>query len=845
VLAAASGRPPDGLLDFSANLNPLGPPDWLRPLLGRHIGDLASYPDPDCLAFREAVAAALGLTTGWIVPGNGVSELLFALCRGLGAQRAVVPVPAYVDYERTAVASGLPVETPLLRRAGDTFVVDWPRLSALVLSDDLVFLGRPNNPTGHLWAPEPLLELAAACPDAWFVVDETFLDFVPGAVSLAAAQAPNLVVLRSLTKFYAFPGLRVGYAVAAPEVADRLRRQIPDWSVGTLAQQAGIAALADRAYAERSREVVAELRAELASGLAGLGGVLVCRGEANFLLARLGPGRGEAVSLSDRLLLTHGIAIRVCTNFRGLDESWFRVAVRPREENDRLVAALESDLNATWHTPPRRRAKALMFQGTSSNAGKSWLTAAFCRILWQDGVRVAPFKAQNMSNNSWVARDGGEMGRAQVLQARACRLDPDTRMNPVLLKPGSDVGCQVIVRGQVVGNYDALGYGGYTEHAGAAARAAYDELAAEFDAVVLEGAGSPGEINLRERDIVNMRMARHADARVLLVGDIDRGGVYAAFVGTLDVLTEPERRLVAGYIVNKFRGDERLLAPAHVWLERYTAKPVLGVVPYLHDLRLPDEDAVEFRDWPSTGPAGGLGDRLDVAVVDLPHISNFDDFDPLHHEPDVALRVVRRADELGAPDAVLLPGTKNTIGDLRALTESGLAAAVGALACAGQSEIVGVCGGYQMLGTNVSDPLHLESKTRENAGLGLLPLETVLERRKMTRRVTVTHALTGLRLGGYEIHHGHSTGELPPLLTDDRGAVLGAGHERVWGTYVHGLFDDDTFRRWWLDRLRLRRGWPPLGRVVAVYDLEPALDRLAAAVRVSVDLALIYRLLGL
>ncbi len=353
-----------------------------------------------------------------------------------------------------------------------------------------------------------------------------------------------------------------------------------------------------------------------------------------------------------------------------------------------------------------------MIQGTSSNAGKSILTAALCRILFQNGVRVAPFKAQNMSLNSFVTRQGGEMGRAQVVQAQACRLEPDVRMNPVLLKPNSDTGSQVLVRGKPVGNMGVDEYVQFKPRAFAAACECYDSLAAEFDAMLLEGAGSPGEVNLKSHDIVNMRMAEHAGAPVLVVGDIDRGGVFASFVGTLAVLDDWERRLVAGWIVNRFRGDAGLLQPALDYMLRRTGRPVLGVVPYLASLGIPQEDSVEFKsgqlDADHAGQHGngqGInGDAVEIAVIDLPHISNFTDLDAFRGESDVRLQIVRTPADLRQPDAVLIPGSKNTLADLGYLRHSGLAGRIDQLARAGQTEVVGICGGFQMLGAKSAIP---------------------------------------------------------------------------------------------------------------------------------------------
>ncbi len=396
------------------------------------------------------------------------------------------------------------------------------------------------------------------------------------------------------------------------------------------------------------------------------------------------------------------------------------MAVRTEEENARLLAAIGEILQPGTARPQRRRKTAsLMFQGTSSNAGKSVLTAALCRILLQDGVRVAPFKAQNMSLNSFVTLQGEEMGRAQVVQAQAARLDPDVRMNPILLKPSSDTGSQVIVRGKPVRNMSVGQYHAYKDQAWEAAAACYDSLAAEYQVIVLEGAGSPGEVNLKRHDIVNMRMARYAGSPVLLVGDIDRGGIYASFVGTMEVLAEWERRLVAGFVVNRFRGQASLLTAAHDYVRDHTGREVFGVVPYFHDLDLPEEDSVSFKEGIYRRPQPEQP-HVDIAVISLPHISNFTDVEPFLAEPDVHLRVVSRVDDLGTPDALILPGSKNVIGDLRFLRDSGFAAGITGLAGRG-CVIVGICGGYQLLGREIADPLGLESTAGETAaGLGLL-----------------------------------------------------------------------------------------------------------------------------
>jgi cobyric acid synthase CobQ len=440
------------------------------------------------------------------------------------------------------------------------------------------------------------------------------------------------------------------------------------------------------------------------------------------------------------------------------------------------------------------------------------------------------------------------MGRAQVLQAQACRLDPDVRMNPVLLKPSSATGSQVILCGRVFETMDFRDYAARREALFGKVRDCYDSLAAEHQVMVLEGAGSPAEINLKKRDIVNMNMARYAEAGVLLVGDIDRGGVFASFVGSMELLNEWERGLVRGFVINRFRGDATLLEDALVTTSRHTGRPFFGTVPFLPELGLPEEDSVDFKDG-LLETAKNDGEVLDIALIDLPHVSNFTDLDALRIEPDAHVRKVTRVAELGRPDAVILPGSKNVINDLAYLRQTGLAAAVAGLADSGATEIVGICGGYQLLGGEIDDPHGIESDGCARAGLGLLPMATVLQPGKTTTRCRAVHLLSGEPLHGYEIHHGTSHGErLRTLVAREDGERIGgygAGREWVWGTYLHGLFDADGFRRWFLDRLRVRRGWQPLGAIQASYDLEPALDRLADHVRESLDMDHVYRVLGL
>ena len=430
-------------------------------------------------------------------------------------------------------------------------------------------------------------------------------------------------------------------------------------------------------------------------------------------------------------------------------------------------------------------AKCIMVQGTMSGAGKSLLVTALCRIFTQDGYRVAPFKSQNMALNSYVTADGLELGRAQAAQAEAAGIPCDVRMNPILLKPSSETGSQLIVMGEVRGQYDAKEYFRMKRALIPEIMKAYNSLAEEHDIIVIEGAGSPAEINLRQDDIVNMGLAELVNAPVILAGDIDRGGVFAQLYGTVALLQPEERKRVIGTVINKFRGDVELLQPGLRQLEELTSLPVLGVIPWMK-IDIDDEDSLA----PRLEKAAAAGRPLDIAVIRLPHVSNFTDFSPLEEHPAVGVRYVNRMEQLGRPDLIILPGTKNTMGDLRWLREMGLAEEILVLHGSGTA-ILGVCGGYQMLGRSLSDPENAESGGTAE-GLGLVPCETVFTGKKTrTRRQAVCDAgpFAGARLEGYEIHMGRTRSAAAPFCIMEDGTEDGAVAENVFGTYLHGLFD--------------------------------------------------------
>jgi len=844
-LSRISGLSEDEILDFSANINPSGLPEWFRSVVSASLSKIVHYPDPDCSELVEAIAAKYEARHDQIIVGNGSTEILHLIPRASQAERALVLAPSYADYVSSSVAAGLEIETSVLQESNG-FRLDLSAFAKLLRGREIVFLCQPNNPTGLLFDADELRRTSSANPSTIFVIDEAFGPFVQQLDSLTRNRPENVIVLLSLTKIYAIPGLRLGCAIANREIINSLRRIQPPWSVSAIAQAVGIAALKDNEYVTESQRFVAEQRRALVGELESIPNITVFPGEANFLLLRIDRNDLDAKTLAKRMLADK-IAIRVCDNFVGLDNRFFRIAVRTADENILFCESLRSAMGLARNKRSKSKKPALMFQGCSSNAGKSVLTAAMGRILLQDGYRVAPFKAQNMSLNSFVTRSGDEMGRAQVVQAQACRLEPDVRMNPILLKPNTDTGSQVIVMGKPVANMDVNEYVLYKPKAFEAAKEAYDSLAREFDILLLEGAGSPAEVNLKRHDIVNMQMARYASAPVLLVGDIDRGGVFASFIGTMELLAEWERELVSGFVINRFRGNKDLLHDAVEYTLRHTGRPVLGIVPHFHDLGLPEEDSVSFK-------AGMFdeeredADSVEIAVVDLPHISNFTDFDAFRVERDVRLKIIRHADDLNRPDAVILPGSKNVIGDLEYLRSNGIAAKIEALANNGNTEIIGICGGFQMIGSAIADPHGLESDRKTIPALDFLNLTTVLAYEKTLTRVSADHLESGLTVHGYEIHHGQSeSSELGPLVKKQDGSFDGAisTEGKIWGTYLHGIFDADKFRRWFIDRLRRRRGLPAAREARAKYDLEPALDRLADAVRHSLDMNRIYKILGI
>ena len=501
-------------------------------------------------------------------------------------------------------------------------------------------------------------------------------------------------------------------------------------------------------------------------------------------------------------------------------------------------------------------AKVIMIQGTMSNAGKSVLVAGLCRVLKQDGYKVAPFKSQNMALNSFITKDGLEMGRAQVMQAEAAGIEPDVRMNPILLKPTNEMGSQVIVNGEVRGNMSARDYFAHKKELIPDIMKAFEELSAEYDYVVIEGAGSPAEINLKQDDIVNMGLARMVQAPVLLVGDIDRGGVFAQLYGTIALLEEDERRLIKGLIINKFRGDKTILDPGIIMLEEKCNKKVLGVVPYMH-ISLEDEDSLSEKLVSTTNGSNVL---IDIVVIRLPRISNFTDFDVLMQFPGVGLRYVDNADDLGEPDMVILPGSKNTMRDLLWMRQNGIEARLHRLK-EKDCVIFGICGGYQMLGERILDMGNSE-EGGSIQGIGFLPMETIFEEEKTRTRVQgkivhiegVLAALQGKEIDGYEIHMGNAHflenkkyQEMNQITDHVSGESKLDGYAKgnVYGTYIHGFFDMDEIASGVIQCLAKKKGVSI--ESVEAFDYkafkETQYDILAKNIREHVDMKEVYRIL--
>jgi adenosylcobyric acid synthase len=527
-------------------------------------------------------------------------------------------------------------------------------------------------------------------------------------------------------------------------------------------------------------------------------------------------------------------------------------------------------------------AKAIMIQGTGSGAGKSVIVAGLCRMFRDFGIKVAPFKAQNMALNSFITKEGGEIGRAQAFQAEAAGVEPVNDMNPVLLKATGEAGCQVIINGKVHATMKAHEYYEIKQKVWTEITAAYDRLSKQYDLIVIEGAGSPAEINLQEEDIVNMRVARYADAPVILVGDIDKGGIFASFYGTVELLKDcrgtacraptgmekiSDADYIKAFVVNKFRGDINILRPGLRMIEEKTGKLVIGTLYHQGNLGLDEEDGLSIEQLKRLDHSEEHK-QLKVVVLRLKYISNFTDFAPFLNEPDVELKYTLWEEDIGSADLIIIPGSKNTVADLMLLRESGIEDCVKAAVKKG-TPLVGICGGYQMIGQKIIDPDHVESDMREIKGMGFLDTDTIMDRTKTTHQVrakvrspkwseAVPHSCgcSWNNLSGYEIHMGHTTGDIglfkinrlncSSCLNSSNDSVLdGSAKRNVWGTYVHGIFDNDGLRTDLLNSLRKEKGLPVQGAVSYKVIREEAINRWTHTLSKSLDICFILRQVGM
>lgn len=503
------------------------------------------------------------------------------------------------------------------------------------------------------------------------------------------------------------------------------------------------------------------------------------------------------------------------------------------------------------------QAKTIMIQGTGSGVGKSILVTALCRIFKQDGYKVAPFKAQNMALNSGVTKNGKEIAHAQITQAQACGIEPVVEMNPILIKPTTNTKAQIILLGKPIGNMNAQEYHEYKPQLFKIVKDCLNNLMSQYEIIVIEGAGSPAEINLKENDLVNMNLAQSVNSPVILVVDIDKGGAFAWLVGTLELLSKQERKLVKGFIINKFRGDKKLLKPGIDFIEQRCKKPVLGIIPYFKDIKIDPEDSLSLEI--PTPEYQIPNNKLSIAIIHLPHISNFTDFNVLEKEQDVILRYVKQGDFLGNPDLIIIPGTKNIVNDLWYLRHSGIAEQI---LSASYTLLIGICGGYQMLGEKIEDPYGVESPKKQIDGLGLLNIKTTLEKDNIAFQVRAVlesniFNLDNIEIEGYEIHAGNTLllEDTQPLFRiikrgGEKVDILDGGITKdfkVMGTYIHGLFDNDSFRYALLNYLRSKKGLPLISQTDkfnAKQIKEKEYDKLANLVRENLDMKKIYDILG-
>lgn len=816
------GIPAGEWLDLSTGINPLA----FEPPLVPQAAWQRLPQDQDGLL--QAAENYYG--TSNLLPIAGSQAAIQLLPRLRGRCRAGILHPAYAEHAHA------------WRSAGHEIINLTPAtIDTAIAHIDVLVLLQPNNPTGEVFDPVQLHDWHARlhARNGWLIVDEAFVEACTRNSMVQKDMPPGLLVLRSLGKFFGLAGARVGFAFAQAELLARMQNLLGPWSVSGPSRFVAQAALSDRAWQAATSARLQQDAARLAQLLQHA--KLIPDGGCG-LFQWVKTARAETVhhQLAQRGILTRLFTQPISLRFGlpGSEAEWTRL------QSALLKISTLTDSSPTLTLPQRERGqtrrcatKTLMIQGTTSDAGKSTVVAGLCRVFKRRGVRVAPFKPQNMALNSAVTEDGGEIGRAQAVQAQAAGLAPHTDMNPVLLKPNSDTGAQVIIHGRAISNMEAVAYHDYKKVARAAVLESYGRLSAQYEMVMVEGAGSPAEINLRAGDIANMGFAEAVDCPVLIVADIDKGGVFAHLVGTLALLSDSEQARVKGFIINRFRGDIALLQPGLEWLQQRTGKPVLGVLPYLHGLHLEAEDAIS-HERKNSAPS-----HLNIVVPVLPHISNHTDFDPLRLHPQVDLHFVAAGETPPAADLIILPGSKNVRNDLQWLRTQGWDDHLARHLRYG-GKLMAICGGLQMLGTVVHDPHGIEGTPGSSDGLGYLDYTTTLQPHKQLHNVRGKLARTHEPLCGYEIHAGVSEGQglKYPFAQLDDGRSDGAisTDDNILATYLHGVFEMP-------ESLAALLQWAGL-RSPQVFDYhavrEQNLERLADTLEAHLDMPSVMQILG-
>ncbi|MBR0432984.1 MAG: cobyric acid synthase [Bacteroidaceae bacterium] len=852
--------------NFSSNIFSHADLSGLKTFLSSRLDVIGTYPEPEPCALERLIAEQSGVGEECVLVTSGATEAIYLIAESWKALPYEISQPTFSEYADACQAADM--------QQG---------------SNGILWLCNPNNPTGSVMPKADVLGLAKRYH--LLVLDQSYEDYTlaPFLSPVEAVAAGNILQLHSLTKTYCIPGLRIGYVVGAAALIGQLRQRLRPWSVNALAIEAATWLIRNHV------RVLPELTAYLAeaqrlrNALHAIDGISVEPTSTNFMLCRLDERLGiTAAELKEHLATRNGLLIRDASNFEGLTPYHFRVAAQTREEDDELIDALnitneesdrmtndesrsarndesksQSNHDGKFHSSFVIRHSSLhniMLCGTGSDAGKSVLATALCRIFRQDGYHPAPFKAQNMALNSYATPEGLEIGRAQAVQAEAAGIPCHTDMNPLLLKPQSDHTSQVVLHGRPIGNKSAYDYwkrsGGDTADIDFRKEvcSAFDRLAARYNPIVMEGAGSISELNLRATDLVNLPMARHADANVILVADIDRGGVFASVYGSIMLQTPEDRARIKGIIINKFRGDLRLFDDGRRMIEELTGVPVLGVIPYFKDIHIEEEDSVSLSGKSKQAACG----RVNIAVIMLRHLSNFTDFDALEQDARVHLYYTNNVEEISKADIIIVPGSKSTLDDLYELRRNGVAQAIQRAHRDGKT-VIGICGGYQMMGIEVCDPDHVEGDLERLPGLGLLPTTTTMSGEKVTRQVQFSiydvpssvSASDGFPVGtsgsAYEIHMGETRpfGDAPSqpfaLLDDGREDGYRVSN-RCWGTYLHGVLDNapvvDALLAPFADRFNAE---------ASSFDYaafkEEQYDRLADHVRKHLDMARLYRIM--